>query len=41
MNLVFFICKNEDITLYCSEFLKGLNQVKYVEKVSKFWTYTF
>ena len=34
MNLLFFICKDKDITLYCSKLLKGLNHILYVKKFS-------
>lgn len=32
MNLIFFVCKNQYIIVDFSEFLKGMNQVIYVEK---------
>lgn len=41
MDLLLFTCKNQDIILYCLEFLKGLNQVIYVKKLIKILdTYT-
>lgn len=32
MNLLLFICKDKDITLYYSKLLKGLNHILYVKK---------
>lgn len=35
MNLLFLICKNEDITLHGSKVLKGPNQE--INKINKFY----